>query len=153
EAWWSSEAVAAPTDKARATARARAREEVVLRAASTWLNRLVLLRMLEAAKLSPPVLSGGWQSRGYKDFVEVAPALRNDPTQGYAVLLGVVFGELARDLPGLFGACGLTALVPMPPATLRHLVEALDEPALASCWSDDLTLGWVYQYWNDPARE
>jgi hypothetical protein len=25
--------------------------------------------------------------------------------------------------------------------------------ALASCWTDDMTLGWVYQYWNDPERE
>ena len=23
---------------------------------------------------------------------------------------------------------------------------------LASCWTDDMTLGWVYQYWNDPER-
>lgn len=22
-----------------------------------------------------------------------------------------------------------------------------------SCWADDMTLGWVYQYWNDPERE
>ena len=24
---------------------------------------------------------------------------------------------------------------------------------LASAWTDDTTLGWVYQYWNDPDRE
>jgi hypothetical protein len=29
----------------------------------------------------------------------------------------------------------------------------LDDPALESCWTDDMTLGWVYQYWNDPERE
>ena len=26
-------------------------------------------------------------------------------------------------------------------------------PALDSAWRDDTTLGWVYQYWNDPERE
>jgi len=41
----------------------------------------------------------------------------------------------------------------MAPETLRHLVDALNQPALASCWTDDMTLGWVYQYWNDPAPE
>ena len=44
-------------------------------------------------------------------------------------------------------------LIPVGAATLRHCVEALDAPALASCWTDDMTLGWVYQYWNDPERE
>ena len=44
-------------------------------------------------------------------------------------------------------------LVPMPPATLRHLVESLDDEVLETCWTDDMTLGWVYQYWNDPERE
>ena len=33
------------------------------------------------------------------------------------------------------------------------MVEALDDPELASAWTDDTTLGWVYQYWNDPERE
>jgi hypothetical protein len=41
----------------------------------------------------------------------------------------------------------------VPASTLRHAIEALDQPGLASCWTDDMTLGWVYQYWNDPERE
>ena len=44
-------------------------------------------------------------------------------------------------------------LIPVGAATLRHAVEALDAPELATCWTDDMTLGWVYQYWNDPERE
>ena len=99
------------------------------------------------------MLTGGWSSKGYRDFRELAPALCKDASQGYQSLLELVFGELSQELPGLFGPVGLTALVPMPPETLRHMVELLDEPVLESCWSDDLTLGWVYQYWNDPARE
>src|SRR5690606_40936704 len=31
--------------------------------------------------------------------------------------------------------------------------ETLDDKALRSCWDDDMTLGWVYQYWNDPERD
>jgi len=137
----------------RVEARRRARDEVVHQAASTWLNRLVLLRLMEASGLQSPVLTGGWHSRAYKDFREQAPALCNDESQGYQTLLELVFGELAQELPGLFGAVGLMELVPMPPEILRRLVEALDQPVLESCWTDDLTLGWVYQYWNDPARK
>jgi len=131
---------------------AHARREVVLTAASTWLNRLVLQRILEA-RGAPEVVRGGWQSSAYKDFRDLAPALCRDETEGYRALLDMVFAERAVDLPGLFEDHGLTALVPLPPATLRHLVESLDDEALDSCWTDPLCLGWVYQYWNDPERE
>ena len=33
------------------------------------------------------------------------------------------------------------------------MVDGLNAPALESAWLDDTTLGWVYQYWNDPERE
>ena len=129
-------------------------------AAYTLLNRLIILRLTEAAPAGgqpirrPAVVTGGWASRGYADFRELAPALvRNDESEGYAFLLQLVFEDLALDLPGLFGPAGLADLIPIPAATLRHAVEALDSSELASCWTDDMTLGWVYQYWNDPERE
>ena len=43
--------------------------------------------------------------------------------------------------------------MPTPAATLRDVTERLDERGLGSAWTDDTTLGWVYQYWNDPDRE
>ncbi len=123
-------------------------------AAATLVNRLVLLRLLEAAGLAKPaVVTGGWGSKGYREFREFAPGLIGDETEGYATLLHLVFDDLAVDLPGLFGNVGLTRLFRIPPSTLREVVEKLDQPALASAWTDDTTLGWVYQYWNDPERE
>jgi len=126
-------------------------------AAYTLLNRLVFLRLLEAAGLRKPlVVTGGWDSRGYKDFREIAPALcdvRHDESEGYAFLLRLIFEDLATDLPGLYGSAGIADLIPVPVSTLRAVVEAFDDPELQSCWTDDMTLGWVYQYWNDPDRE
>jgi hypothetical protein len=129
-------------------------------AAYTLLNRLIILRLMEAAPPGgqpirrPAVATGGWASRGYADFRELAPALvRNDDSEGYAFLLQLVFEDLTLDLPGLFGPAGIADLIPIPAATLRHAVEELDSAELASCWTDDMTLGWVYQYWNDPERE
>ena len=131
------------------------RLEVEKQAAYTWLNRVVILRLMEAADLrTPAVVTGAWESRAYRDFRQLAPALvRGDETEGYAHLLTLVFEDLATDLPGIFGPAGVAELVPLPPATLRHLVEALDADDLSNCWTDDMTLGWVYQYWNDPERE
>ncbi len=152
---WIDEQVRALPAKARQGAPERLRLEVVKDAAATLLVRLVYLRLLEASGLSPvKVVTAGWNSRGYKDFREVAPELvRADETEGYATLLGLVFDELARDLPGLFGPVRMTTLVPIPAATLRAVVDALDDAELESVWTDDTALGWVYQYWNDPERE
>ena len=136
------------------------RREAEQQAAYTLLNRLVILRLMEAGgdqgrPIRPrEVVSNAWESRAYKDLRELAPALvRGDATEGYAFLLQLVFEELATDLPGLFGSAGIADLIPIPPATLRYAIEALAKPELESCWGDDMTLGWVYQYWNDPARE
>lgn len=153
---WLGERVRGEADKKKKQRRGRQDfiAEVVREAAYTLINRLVLLRLMEEADLvKPAVLSGGWQSPGYREWCEWAPALLDDATDGYATLLGLVFDELAHDLPGLYGEVGLTGLVPVPPQTLRAAVEALDADALDGCWSDDTTLGWVYQYFNDPDRE
>jgi len=137
------------------------RREVEKQAAYTLLNRLVLLRLMEAPGLNgklplraPAVVSGGFESNGYKEFRAVASALvRGDDTEGYAFLLQLVCEDLAHDLPGLFGPQGVADLVPVPASTLRHAIDALNARELDTCWSDDMTLGWVYQYWNDPERE
>ena len=136
------------------------RREAEQQAAYTLLNRLVILRLMEATGdqgtpiRTSEVVSSAWESRAYKDLRELAPALvRGDATEGYAFLLQLVFEELATDLPGLFGSAGIADLIPIPPATLRYAIEAFAKPELDSCWDDDMTLGWVYQYWNDPERE
>jgi hypothetical protein len=135
-------------------ARQRFRRQAVQEAAATLLNRLVILRLMEAMELRRvKIVTDGWNSKGYKEFRCWGGPLLEDESEGYATLLDIVFDELAIDLPGLYGQVGVTPLIPVPVAALRHLVEALDAPALASAWTDDTTLGWIYQYWNDPERE
>ena len=135
------------------------RREAEKQAAYTLLNRLVLLRLMEAPGPSgqplraPAVMTGGWDSPAYRDFRQLAPALARDETEGYAFLLNLVFEDLATELPGLYGPAGVADLVPVPAATLRHVIDALNADGLKTCWTDDMTLGWVYQYWNDPERE
>ena len=123
-------------------------------AAATLLNRLVVIKQMEAHRLiKPAVVSGGWQSPGYREFRDFAPELLKDESEGYSILLQLLYDELALDLPGLFGNVGVTVLFPIPASTLRAAIKALNEPTLADAWLDDTTLGWIYQYWNDPERE
>ncbi|CAO3379010.1 BREX-6 system adenine-specific DNA-methyltransferase PglX [Azospirillum argentinense] len=154
---WLDERARASGAKTRADldkARPRFLKDAVKEAAATLLNRLVLLRLMEAMGLRKArIVTGGWSSRGYREFREYAGPLLEDGSEGYATLLDLVFDDLAVDLPGLYGRVGLTDLIPVPVAALRRVVEELDKPELESAWTDDTTLGWIYQYWNDPERE
>lgn len=137
--------------------RQRHLRQAVKEAAHTLLNRLIILRILEHAELSKPaVVTGGYKSPGYKEYSQYARALCDDPnddSKGYLSLLGLLFDELALELLGVFGKVGVSDLLPIPGHVLRRVVEALNDPSLDCAWGDDTTLGWVYQFWNDPERE
>lgn len=132
-------------------------KQAVKQAAYTLLNRLVILRLMEGMGLRRQhVLTGGWNSQGYRDFRHLGAEIARheaDRSEGYAFLLQLIFEELSTDLPGLYGSAGIADLIPVPSELLKAVVEAFDDPQLQSCWSDDMTLGWIYQYWNDPDRE
>ncbi len=125
-------------------------------AAATFLNRLVVLRQMEALGLREvKILTGGWGSLGFKEMREFAAGLNGEAE---STLLRLTFEELALDLPGLFGNVGINDLIPIPTSTLKPTVEVLEGEALsredvADLWRDDTLLGWVYQFWNDPERE
>jgi hypothetical protein len=122
--------------------------------AARTLLQLVLLRQLEASRVSrPAVLTGGWSGKGYLEFRAHAPGLTGGDYEGLDTLLGLLFDELAVDLPGLYGAHPLQPYVGLSPGALRELIAALNAPSLETAWQDDTTLGWVYQFWNDPQRE
>jgi len=140
-------------DKAKREIRDRTLHNAIKLAAATLLNRLIVIRQMEAlGLLRNKVVTGGWSSPAYREFRDFAPDLCKDDTEGYGFLLALLYDELALDLPGLFGKVGLTELFPIPASTLRAVIEALDALDLDT-WRDDTTLGWVYQYWNDPERE
>ena len=162
EAWLDEQARGARGGKARkgnqgegAASRQRFLGQAALEAAHTLLNRLILVRILEHhGVIAPAVVTGGWKSPAYEqEFIHYAGPLGGDDTRGYRALLDAVFAELSLDLPGLFGPVGLTDLFPVPAAVLHDVIDVLNDPALDSAWGDETTLGWVYQYWNDPERE
>jgi hypothetical protein len=131
------------------------RRDLEKQAAYTLLNRMLILRLMEAMGLHRgDLVAKGWNSAAYKSFRFFSQEIvRGEESEGYSVLLQMVFDDLAIDMPGLYGSIGISDLIPVPTKTLRAVVDAFADPELESCWTDDMTLGWVYQYWNDPERE
>ena len=152
---------AGATKETKEQARRRHLAQAVKLAAATFLNRLVVLRQMEAQALREvKILTGGWGSLGFKEMREFAADLNGEAE---STLLRLTFEELALDLPGLFGNVGVNDLIPIPTSTLKPTIEVLEGPAdgkhglskddVADLWTDDTLLGWVYQFWNDPERE
>ena len=159
ESWLAERTRARPTDGRHAPdPRSSVQAAAVSEQASRALLRLFLLRQLEASGVSrPALLTGGWTSKAYLELRGHAPGLvegqQADDYEGLDFLLKLLFDELAVDLPGLYGAGPLDELFVLSPAALREVCAALNAPELETAWSDDTTLGWVYQFWNDPQRE
>ncbi len=137
------------------------RREVEKQAAYTLLNRLVILRLMEAGRrlrhekpLRPRSSPAAGRARPTRTFAS-SPRRWCAATRPRA--MPFCFSWSSRIWPPTCPDCTVRRAwpiwCPIPTATLRHVVEALDDPELESCWTDDMTLGWVYQYWNDPERE
>jgi hypothetical protein len=128
--------------------------DAIREAAYTLTNRLFILMQLEARSiLKVPVVTGGKKSPGYRAFRDFCPGLCDTDDGGYGFLLNQVFRYVSRDLPGFFTDSPITALFDVPGPVLAWLVEQLNRSDLAPVWTDDTTLGWLYQYWNDPDRK
>ena len=138
-----------PEDKAGLkTAAARlAREQ-----AFTVLNRLAAVRMAEKRGLIIESVGSGYQSRGFKVFAQVARSGLGEIYQRYRRYLFCLFDELAVDLGVLFDRRSSQGLLFPGENTLLALLDLLNGPELEPLWQEDETIGWIYQYYNDPAE-
>lgn len=117
-------------------------------AAFTTVNRFVALKMLEARGLVQECISRGEQSNGFKEFTGLAPGLVSVPDHGYRLYIESLFDEIGREIRVLFDRHDPASLLWPRRQPLTDLLAILNNPELASVWSEDETIGWVYQYFN-----
>ena len=118
--------------------------------AFTILNRLAAIRMAEKRGLIVESVGQGYQSKGFKVFETVAGSALGDTYHRYRRYLFCLFDELAIDLGVLFDRRSPQALLfPREPALLA-LLDLLHAADLEPLWAEDETIGWIYQYYNDP---
>jgi len=129
-------------------------KKLVKERAYTLTNRLVILMQLECRDLRKVTLiSQGVEKSAFRTEQEFFVALVQGDDQGFAFILQQVWDQLALELPALFEYNEIHECVPIPGPTLIWLIQKLNQEDLQEAWTDDTTLGWLYQYWNDPDRK
>lgn len=117
-------------------------------AAFTTLNRFVALKMLEARGLVQECVSRGDESGGFKEFTALAPGMVQLPDKGYRVYIETVFDEIGQEVRMLFDRRDVASLLWPRRLALTTLLERVNSNELKSVWTEDETVGWVYQYFN-----
>jgi hypothetical protein len=134
-------------DGAKAAVDRLAREQ-----AFTILNRLAALRMAEKRDLIVESVGKDYQAKGFKVFEQVAGSGLGDTYNRYRRYLFCLFDELAVDLGVLFDRSSPQGLLFPREPVLLELLKLLNAPDLDALWTEDETIGWIYQYYNDPAE-
>ena len=120
--------------------------------AFTVLNRLAAIRMAEKRDLVVESVGKVYQSKGFQVFEQVAGAGLGETYQRYCRYLFCLFDELAVDLGMLFDRRSPQGLLFPRESALQELLKLLNAPDLDALWVEDETIGWIYQYYNDPAE-
>jgi len=118
----------------------------------TTLNRLAALRMAEERDLIQESVGRGLASPGFQVYERVANNALGNRAQTYRAYLECLYDEVAVDLPLLFDRADPRSRLFPSDRCLEEVLALLNAPGLAGLWREDETIGWVYQYYNDPAE-
>ena len=123
-------------------------DRIVREQAFTVLNRLGALRMAEARGLLVESIGNGFQARGFQLYARLAGTALGETGDAYRTYLFSVFDELSQDLPGLFDRFSPQGRLFPREAALLQVLALINDAEIAPLWSEDETIGWVYQYFN-----
>lgn len=126
----------------------RGLDRIVREQAFTVLNRLAALRMAEARGLLVESVGNGFQAKGFQLYARLAGTGLGETGDAYRVYLFSVFDELAQDLPGLFDRYSSQGRLFPREAALLQVLNLINDADIAPLWSEDETIGWIYQYFN-----
>ncbi|MCU0691477.1 MAG: hypothetical protein MUF54_08750 [Polyangiaceae bacterium] len=117
----------------------------------TALHRLCALRMAEERRVIVPCVGRGRDSDGFRMYMNIVGNASLGPhDEAYTFFLARVIDELAQDLPAVFDQRIAAALVFPGPKALEAGLAELNASDVAPLWTDDETLGWIFEDYNDP---
>ena len=116
--------------------------------AFTILNRLAALRMMEARGILLESIGQGTQSQAFRLYQQVANGSLGDTGETYKHFLYSLFDIFAADLPSLFDRYGPQSRLFPREVTLTKALDLVNGSEIKPLWSEDETIGWIYQYFN-----
>ena len=123
-------------------------ERMVLEISFTALNRLAALRLCEERGLVVECVRKGTTSDGFQMFERISGGALGGRYDTYRVFLECLFDELALDLGVLFDRMTPQSAVFPSERCMEDVLAELNKPELTHLWTEDETIGWVYQYFN-----
>ncbi len=130
--------------------RKAAYERMVLEISFTALNRLAALRLCEERGLVVECVRKGTGSAGFQMFERISGGALGGRYDTDRVFLECLFDELALDLGVLFDRMTPQSAVFPSERCMEDVLAELNKPELTHLWTEDETIGWVYQYFNPP---
>jgi len=127
--------------------------QLIREVAFTHLNRLVAYKMLEQRKLIREAVSRGLKSNGFMFYLaehEEDQALWSGGQQdiAYRHFLEWLGGTLSEEIGVLFSPHDPANRLFPPQRVLDKVLALINSEELKSIWSEDETIGWVYQYFT-----
>lgn len=127
-------------------------DRIVREQAFTVLNRIAALRMSEARGSLTESLASGYESKGFQLFHRIAGTSLGETGDAYRHYLFSIFDEFTLDLSVLFDRFSAQGrLFPSSPVLLE-LLALVNDDEVSPLWSEDETIGWIYQYFNSVAE-
>ena len=123
-------------------------DRIVREQSFTVLNRLAALRMAEARQFVMESISQGYQSKGFQLYQRIAGSSLGETGQSYQAYLFSVFDELSLDLAVLFDRYSSQGRLFPRETVLLELLDLINHAEIEILWSEDETVGWIYQYFN-----
>jgi hypothetical protein len=144
----------------------QAAAQLVKETAFTWLNRLAAFKMMEVLipvgerrALIRQTVSRGTESNAFRHYV-ADPAHEQDYQRYQAGEVDVAYrnfilwqcAQVAREVKVLFDPDTLPSRLFPRPQALRDLLALLNDKALDGAWQAPETIGWIYQFFNEPEK-
>jgi hypothetical protein len=127
--------------------------QLVREVSFTHLNRLVAYKMMEARGLIREAVSRGAKSQGFLFYLADHPADEalwsgGQSDLAYQHFLTWLGASFADEIPALFSPTDPANRLYPPQRTLDEVLALLNGAELAGIWTEDETIGWVYQYFT-----
>src|SRR5271166_2553300 len=134
-------------------------EQLIREIAFTHLNRLCAYKMMEVRDVYVggqkfrEAVSRGLKSQGFQFYLAEHPEDERRFNSGqqehaYRHFLNWLGGTLAQEIGVLFSPNDPANRVYPPQRVLEEVLDLLNSEELKGIWSEDETIGWVYQYFT-----